>query len=294
VPEWAAADTGLSRIALRVLVALCRYVDAKGLCYPSQSTIAKTMNVRRESVNRALKELMQRGYLQTSGQPRGSRGRMGALQYLVQYDVPPSFASWKDESTPARDAQRRNKRYQKKEATSPSTAHGDGTPCDERGSHRHEGADSNGVTSGDHTVLVTSGDHRSCDERGSHKQPIEQPKAEQPTIITPAATHVHAHEAAWQNDDDDGDEDRGDPVGNQVTQPALDPSVKGEGMLLAWARQDRDGRMDLFCRAYALDEEPRSRLFSEIGEGLVPEELYQEAITHYIELDESQSEKVGS
>ncbi len=49
----------------RVYMALASYVDVEtGLCMPSQNTIAEKLGVRRETVNRNIKSLVKKGFLQ--------------------------------------------------------------------------------------------------------------------------------------------------------------------------------------------------------------------------------------
>jgi len=81
VPERAFDDAELGYNPLRVLGRICCHGDKFGRAWPSQDTIAKKLDLSRETVNRAIKRLVKRGYL-TKARRAGGR----SLMYVVQYE----------------------------------------------------------------------------------------------------------------------------------------------------------------------------------------------------------------
>jgi DNA-binding MarR family transcriptional regulator len=66
-----ACELELSKLALRVLIALGRYADRDGHCWPGQGTIARLVGARRPKVSGAIAELEAVGLLTIA---RGQRG----------------------------------------------------------------------------------------------------------------------------------------------------------------------------------------------------------------------------
>jgi len=73
----------MSLAALRVLGILCSYADQDGYCYPSQTTIAKRLNVSRPAVNRQIQVLVKLGYLEVSRRTTGSGGETSCLYRVI-------------------------------------------------------------------------------------------------------------------------------------------------------------------------------------------------------------------
>lgn len=70
-----------------VLVYLADRADHKGICFPKQSTIAKSTGLSRETVNRHLKQLEKLGYLkQIEQRYRDGRRRSSTYQLLANED----------------------------------------------------------------------------------------------------------------------------------------------------------------------------------------------------------------
>ncbi len=76
-------DQRMSLAALRVLGILCSYADQDGYCYPSQTTIAKRLNVSRPAVNRQIQVLVKLGYLEVSRRTTGSGGETSCLYRVI-------------------------------------------------------------------------------------------------------------------------------------------------------------------------------------------------------------------
>jgi DNA-binding transcriptional MocR family regulator len=68
LPGRAAGDLRLSQIHFRILAHLGRFNHKKGWCRLSQSDLAQQFDVRRQAVNKAVKELVEWGYLEKRGQ----------------------------------------------------------------------------------------------------------------------------------------------------------------------------------------------------------------------------------
>lgn len=80
-------DTRLPDGAVRVLAALGTYANDEGWCYPNQSTIAERTGIRRETVCRSIKLLVECGYVETETRTASQRGKTG-LNYRVKLDLP--------------------------------------------------------------------------------------------------------------------------------------------------------------------------------------------------------------
>ncbi len=145
VPARAASDGRLSRTALCVLIALCRYVDEDGVAFPSQSTLARDLGMRRrQSVNAAIRELMERGYLRAAPQRRRTGGGFSTLTYTVLYEAPSAFEIIRSMQSPARARRAKNNLHRVqcvadtvKEAETTAVSGTHRTPsCAGRGGHR--------------------------------------------------------------------------------------------------------------------------------------------------------------
>lgn len=77
-------DRTLSKAALKVLIALCGHADSNDLCYPTQVRIAQVSCLSRQHVNKALKELCNRGWVILVGKRRG-RGRWPRNIYRINF-----------------------------------------------------------------------------------------------------------------------------------------------------------------------------------------------------------------
>ena len=84
VPQGAAADIRLTDAQVRVLVALCQYVDRYGAAFPAVETLALMSAQARRTVQRALRRLEQLGYVATlRGGVNGKKGTPS--RYTVAY-----------------------------------------------------------------------------------------------------------------------------------------------------------------------------------------------------------------
>lgn len=83
-----AADKSLSKTALRVAIALGKYVDEFWFCFPSQDQIAADCNMARQTAWRGIKELSDRGWL-TITPARNARGRF--LHNTYSFRLPPDY-----------------------------------------------------------------------------------------------------------------------------------------------------------------------------------------------------------
>ncbi len=64
--DWALKSvTGLKKGEKLVLVALANYSDENNACWPAQRELAKKTGLRRETVNRCLKSLEEKGLLKS-------------------------------------------------------------------------------------------------------------------------------------------------------------------------------------------------------------------------------------
>jgi hypothetical protein len=68
LPGRAATDLRLTQIHFRILAYLGRFNQKKGWCRLSQSDLARQFGVRRQAVNKAVKELAKWGYVEKRGQ----------------------------------------------------------------------------------------------------------------------------------------------------------------------------------------------------------------------------------
>jgi helix-turn-helix protein len=87
VPARAAADVGLSRPALRILVALGRFVDGTGRAFPSLATLSQEAGIGRHKLPKLIGELERRGYLTRQHRRRAEdSGDFTSTIYDVVYD----------------------------------------------------------------------------------------------------------------------------------------------------------------------------------------------------------------
>lgn len=106
IPSRAVADEELTATQLRVLLAIGSYTGKDQSAYPKQSTIAEAIGIARETVNRAIKALAKRGYIEVHEQRRSDGGQAANL-YVVKLDpcdatiTPPVTPSVTPPVTPA-------------------------------------------------------------------------------------------------------------------------------------------------------------------------------------------------
>lgn len=98
VPTAAILDASLDRIHIYVLTVLATYNDPDHKSWPSQSTIAKRGRISRETVNKALKLLVTKGYVQSFHRSRRDGGRASNI-YQIIYDRDLHIASCDPEIT---------------------------------------------------------------------------------------------------------------------------------------------------------------------------------------------------
>lgn len=85
VPADAVTDTDLTATQLRVLLVIGTYLSKDDKAFPKQKTIADRLGIARETVNRAVKVLSDREYIQVHHQKRDDGGQR-ANQYTVKLD----------------------------------------------------------------------------------------------------------------------------------------------------------------------------------------------------------------
>jgi hypothetical protein len=92
VPTRAAGDSDLSRTALRVLVAIGRYVNRHGRAIPALATLATMTGLDRRNLPAAIRELEERGYL-SRVRRRDEKGDYTSTEYAIDFgpggDMPP-------------------------------------------------------------------------------------------------------------------------------------------------------------------------------------------------------------
>ncbi len=109
VPSDAVTDLDLTATQLRVLLVIGTYLSKDATAFPKQKTIADRLGIARETANRAIKVLVDKGYIHIHHQKRDDGGQRENL-YTVRLD--PCDAT----------------------ITPPVTSE-DHTPCDHTGSH---------------------------------------------------------------------------------------------------------------------------------------------------------------
>ena len=86
IPTAALEDERITSTDIAVLAALARFADRHGWCYPKQDDLARLSRVRRETVNRRIRELCKMGYVQKTNRTLPGRGKVGN-QYRVVFDI---------------------------------------------------------------------------------------------------------------------------------------------------------------------------------------------------------------
>lgn len=82
--SWIPKMTGST---VKVYLALCKYANDQGQCYPSQGTIADWLGISRMQVSRAVKELKEMGLVTSIPQQRKDGGWTSNL-YQLQTKTP--------------------------------------------------------------------------------------------------------------------------------------------------------------------------------------------------------------
>lgn len=85
VPSAASLNRRLSAGDWRVLNLLCMYADKNGRCFPSQTLLARKLDILRQSVGRHIKRLESYGYLLRDVRPRNNRGGFPRTYYKILY-----------------------------------------------------------------------------------------------------------------------------------------------------------------------------------------------------------------
>ena len=114
VPQRAIGDRDLKERDLRVLMAICRAVDAKtGLATISQGRIGVWAGCSRQKANASVKRLVECGYIEKVGLRRSRSGAGGYIRYRICYiasstdqsaahfDMPPPAAGPHGDDKPA-------------------------------------------------------------------------------------------------------------------------------------------------------------------------------------------------
>ena len=83
VPTLAILDKSISHAELRVFALLCSYADKNGQCYPSQSTMAESLNISRQKLNPHIKSLETKGWVKITGRVRDDGSRRSNLYHIV-------------------------------------------------------------------------------------------------------------------------------------------------------------------------------------------------------------------
>lgn len=94
LPAHAADDPELSTLELRVLIAIGRHLNRENEAWPSQTLLAEKLGKTRESINRAIRVLKDRGYLRVQHTTRDDGGNGAAVyQVILEPQTIPVFAS---------------------------------------------------------------------------------------------------------------------------------------------------------------------------------------------------------
>jgi len=109
VPVDAITDDALTATQLRVLLVIGSYLSRDNSAFPKQKTIADTLGIARETVNRSVKVLVERRYIAVTHRKRDDGGQRENLYHVLLDPCDPSV-------------------------TAPVTQE-DHTPCDDTGSH---------------------------------------------------------------------------------------------------------------------------------------------------------------
>ena len=89
IPARAVSDRRLSRGGLLILAALGTYADKNGVCWPTQSEIAKQTGMTRQAVSAHLKGLETLGYLEKHRRYRADQGEISCA-YRIRFDADPA------------------------------------------------------------------------------------------------------------------------------------------------------------------------------------------------------------
>lgn len=107
LPAHAADDPELSALELRVLIAIGRHLNRENEAWPSQTLLAERLGKTRESINRAIRVLRERGYLKIEHTKRADGGNGAAVyQVVLEPDVVPVFSSDAERHRGGSDAER--------------------------------------------------------------------------------------------------------------------------------------------------------------------------------------------
>lgn len=104
-------DQRMNGTALRVLGVLCSYTDRNGVCFPSQTTLAKRLGLSRQTVNYQVKFLRKAGYLLVERRTNEHGGEISCAYRVldpmnpVATETPPDDTPEKDEVTPPEHSQ---------------------------------------------------------------------------------------------------------------------------------------------------------------------------------------------
>lgn len=85
VPIAAVQDARLSRNDLRVLIALARYANSEGCCYPAMKTLADLLGMKRQNVNRCMQRLADCGWVEITHRMRANKGGKTSNAYRLDY-----------------------------------------------------------------------------------------------------------------------------------------------------------------------------------------------------------------
>lgn len=102
IPEWVLYHESLSDRAVRLYGVLRRKADATGHAWPSRSTLAVVLRCSKESVDRAIKELVSAGALQTERRFDHDRKQWRSTRYTVMASSPVTTGSRTGAATPSR------------------------------------------------------------------------------------------------------------------------------------------------------------------------------------------------
>jgi hypothetical protein len=80
-------DQDLSAVDVLVYIALAKYADGKGVCWPSMATIGRLARCARETVARSIAHLEARGYLTRTTRLRPDRGVTSNVYRLMPLEV---------------------------------------------------------------------------------------------------------------------------------------------------------------------------------------------------------------
>jgi len=100
-PAQAMGDSRLRGRHWRVLSALCFHADHDGYCWPSQETISDITTLSRNTVGRAIKELIDFGYVKRGKKQMRKSGRYQGNTYTVIRRKLPNQSA--DRATPVSD-----------------------------------------------------------------------------------------------------------------------------------------------------------------------------------------------